>query len=221
VAGVRDRWRRTLLCGGTVLYLRAVVDELDLPPTDRAVRAGLEAEAERVGAVAMYERLARSDPVAASRIEPQNVRRTVRALEVAHVTGRPFSSFAIAWERYDPDRVRAAGIRVPPEVLARRVETRVADMLEAGLLDEVRTLVHAGLGSWLTASQAIGYAEFARHLAGELTLDEAVAGTVKRTRALARRQMSFLRRDPRVRWFDAGENGAGPLVEEIVEHLRG
>jgi tRNA dimethylallyltransferase len=220
-AGIRDRGRRVLLSGGTVLYLRAVVDELAFPPTDPGVRAGLVAEAERVGAIAMYGRLARSDPVAAGRIEPGNVRRTVRALEVAHVTGRPFSSFASAWERYEPERVRVAGIRIPTDVLARRIEARVARMLEDGVLDEVRELVGRGFGAWLTASRAIGYAEFARHLAGELTLEEAVAGTVKRTRALARRQMAFLRRDPRVRWFEAGEDGAAPLVEEIVEQLRG
>jgi tRNA dimethylallyltransferase len=94
-------------------------------------------------------------------------------------------------------------------------------MLADGLLEEVRGLVAAGFGSWLTASQAIGYAEFARHLAGELSLDEAVAGTVRRTKALARRQMAFLRRDPRVRWFDAGADGAAPLVGEIVRYLRG
>jgi tRNA dimethylallyltransferase len=221
VAAIRDRGHRVLLSGGTVLYLRAVVDDLAFPPTDPAVRAGLEAEAERVGAIAMYGRLARSDPVAAGRIEPANVRRTVRALEVAHVTGRPFSSFASAWERYEPGRVRAAGIRTPPDVLAGRIEARILGMIADGFLDEVRELVAKGFGSWLTASQAIGYAEFARHLAGELALEDAVAGTVKRTRALARRQMAFLRRDPRVRWFEAGEDGAAPLVDEIVEHLRG
>jgi tRNA dimethylallyltransferase len=220
-SGIRGRGRRVLLSGGTVLYLRALVDELAFPPTDPSVRSTLEAEAERVGAIAMYERLARSDPVAAEKIEPENVRRTIRALEVARLTGRPFSSFAQAWERYEPSRVRAAGIRVAPDALSRRIERRVGSMIASGMLEEVRGLVSAGFGSWLTSSQAIGYAEFARHLAGDLTLEEAVAGTVKRTRALARRQMAFLRRDPRIRWFEAGEDGAGPLVDELAEYLRG
>ena len=221
IEGIRARGRRVLLAGGTVLYERAVVDDLAFPLTDPDVRSELEAEAERAGAVAMYERLAVSDPVAAAKIEPANVRRTIRALEVARITGRPFSSFADAWERYDADRVRAAGIEMPKAVLAERIAARVNEMLERGLLDEVRSLVGRGFGGWLTSSQAIGYAEFARHLAGEWTFDEAVAGTVRRTKALARRQMSFLRRDPRIRWFPAGPEGAVAIVEDIVRYLEG
>ncbi len=149
------------------------------------------------------------------------MRRVVRALEVAELTGRPFSSFAEDWARYEPGRLRAAGVHIAADVLARRIEARVTGMLDAGMLEEVRGLVDRGLGRWLTSSQAIGYAEFARHVAGELTLEEAVAGTVRRTKALARRQRSFLRRDPRVRWFEAGEAGAAAHVEEIAEYLRG
>jgi tRNA dimethylallyltransferase len=143
----------------------------------------------------------------------------VRALEVAELTGRPFSSFAEGWDAYEPDRVRAAGISLPAPVLRTRIEDRIAEMLERGWLDEVRGLVERGFGAWLTSAQAIGYAELARHLAGELTLDAAIAGTVKRTRALARRQLAFFRRDPRIRWFEAGEAGAEPLVEDVVAHL--
>lgn len=221
VEDVRGRGRRVLLAGGTALYLRAIVDDLSFPGTDPSVRAALEIQAERLGAVRMYERLAESDLVAAAKIDPANVRRIVRALEVAELTGRPFSSFARAWERYEPARMRAAGVAVPRELLAKRIEARVAEMLGAGVLDEVRALVERGLGRWLTSTQAIGYAEFARHLGGELSLDDAVSGTVKRTRALARRQMAFLRRDPRIRWFEAGEAGATTLVDEIAEHLGG
>lgn len=221
IAGIRSRGRRPLLAGGTALYLRALADDLEFPPTDPSVRAELEAEADRMGALEMHERLAAGDPVAAARIEPGNVRRTVRALEVERLTGRPFSSFSRAWERRDPERLRAAGIDLPRTALAKRIEARVAEMLDAGLLDEVRALVDLGFAGWLTATQAIGYAEFARHLFGELSLEEAVAGTVRRTKALARRQMSFLRRDPRIRWFEAGAAGAAPLVEDIAEHLDG
>jgi len=169
----------------------------------------------------MYERLAESDPVAAAKIDPANVRRTIRALEVAELTGRPFSSFARAWDRYETGRVRAAGISMASDVLAKRIASRVDDMLGAGLLDEVRGLVERGFGRWLTASQAIGYAEFARHLAGELSLEAAVAGTVRRTKGLARRQIAFLRRDPRIRWFEVGEAGAAAHVDGIAEYLGG
>jgi tRNA dimethylallyltransferase len=94
-------------------------------------------------------------------------------------------------------------------------------MVDAGLLDEVRALLARGLFGWLTASRAIGYAEFARHLQGELSLEEATAETVKRTRELARRQMVWFRRDPRIRWFPAGERGAIEKVDELTEYLQG
>lgn len=220
IAGIEARERRSLLVGGSGLYYRALVDGLEFPVTDPAARRELEAQAELLGAERMYERLASMDPIAASRIEPANVRRTIRALEVATITGRPFSSFAEAWERYPADRVRAAGVDLPRDVLARRIEARVAAMLGSGLLDEVRALLDRGLFGWLTSSQAIGYAEFARHLRGEISLEEAEAGTVKRTKALARRQVAWFRRDPRIRWYRVGEDGAGAMVDELVEYLR-
>jgi tRNA dimethylallyltransferase len=209
---VRERGREPLLVGGSGLYVRAVVDDLVFPPTDPAVRARLEREVTSAGARAMYERLAELDPPAADRIEPDNVRRTVRALEVAEVTGRPFSSYAEAWDRYPDGRVRAVGIDVPRPDLYERIEARVREQLAEGLIEEVKELAHRGLSGWLTASQAIGYAEFARHLEGELSLDEAVARTVKRTKALARRQLAWFRRDPRVRWLAHDEPALADLV---------
>lgn len=221
VEGVEARGRRVLLVGGSGLYLRAIVDELEFPATDPAARDQLWGEAEALGPDRLYERLAELDPAAAARIEPSNVRRTVRALEVAAVTGRPFSSYAERWERYPDERVRAAGIDVPRDVLAARIEARVRAMVDGGLLDEVRALLDRGLLGWLTASRAIGYAEFARHLRSEITLEEATAETVKRTRELARRQMVWFRRDPRIRWFPADERGAIGMVDELTEYLQG
>jgi tRNA dimethylallyltransferase len=196
-----------------------VVDQLKFPGTDPAVRDELQREAEALGAERMHGRLAETDPAAAAKIEPENVRRTVRALEVAAITGRPFSSYAAAWESYPPDRVRAAGIRLTPEQLRGRVDERVREMLDAGWLDEVEKLVAGGFGGWLTSTQAIGYAELARHLEGELSLEDAVGQTVKRTRHLVRRQMAWFRRDPRIRWFDAGAEGATSIVDELVAYL--
>jgi len=219
IADVRARGAAPLLVGGSALYLRAAVDDLDFPATDPEVRASLEREAALDGAEAMHDRLRTTDPAAAARIEPGNVRRSVRALEVIALTERPFSSFATAWERFDPARVRAAGVTLDREVLRGRIAARVDAMVSAGLLEEVAALVERGLGAWLTSSQAIGYAEVARHLAGEMTLEAAVAATVKRTNALARRQIAFLRRDPRITWFEVGERGAIERVAEIAEHL--
>lgn len=216
---VRGRGRPPLLVGGSGLYFRAVVDDLDFPGTEPAVRRELEREAVAVGAERLHGRLADFDPAAAGKIEPGNVRRTVRALEVASITGRPFSSFADAWEDYPAGAVRAAGVRLPGAELRARIEARVRAMLAAGWLDEVRELVDAGFGGWLTATQAIGYAELARHLGGELALEAAVERIVIRTRALARRQLAWFRRDPRIRWFDVGEGGAADAADDLASYL--
>ncbi len=221
VEEIEGRGRRVLLVGGSGLYFRAVVDDLEFPGTDAEARGELEAQAAVLGPERLHQRLAGLDPVAAARIEPSNVRRTVRALEVAAVTGRPMSSYSEAWERYPAERVRAAGVDVPRNALARRIEARVRWMVESGFVDEVRAMLDRGLLGWLTASQAIGYAEFARHLEGELSLEEAAAQTIRRTKELARRQMVWFRRDPRIRWFAAGEDGATAIVDELTEYLQG
>lgn len=206
---------RPLLVGGSGLYLRAVADDLVFPPEDAATRADLQAQARALGPEALARRLADLDPAAAAKIEPGNVRRLVRALEVPAITGTPFSAFAETWERYDPARLRAAGINIERAVLAERITRRVATMLEAGVLEEVRGLLDRGFGGWLTATQAIGYAELAAHLDGRLSLEEAVEQTVKRTKELARRQMAWFRRDPRIHWLDAGAGGAPEIVDDI------
>jgi tRNA dimethylallyltransferase len=216
---VARRGRRALLVGGSGLYFRAAVDRLVFPAEDATIREVLEREGELLGAGSLHRRLARMDPTAASKIEPGNMRRTVRALEVAAVTGRPFSSFATSWSRYPAERVRAAGVSLVPEVLHGRVQTRVRAMMQAGFLAEVRSLMARGFGEWLTSTQAIGYAEMAAYLEGRLTCEQAVDGTVKRTKALARRQMAWFRKDPRIRWFEAGEEGAGPLAGDIRRYL--
>ncbi len=208
-----------LLVGGSGLYLRAVVDELAFPPEDPAVRDELEREAVAVGAERLHQRLQRADPDAADKIEPGNLRRVVRALEVAAITGRRFSSFGTAWDVYDPARLRAAGIAIDGPILADRIADRVSAMFAAGWLEEVRGLVDRGWGGWLTSSQAIGYSELVRHLDGRLGLDEAWERTTARTRNLARRQMAWFRRDPRIRWFEAGSGGAMDVVDDVRTYL--
>jgi tRNA dimethylallyltransferase len=219
VRAIGARGHPVLLVGGSGLYFRAVVDDLEFPGTDPATRSELERQADALGPVRIYERLAALDPIAAARMDPGNVRRTVRALEVPAITGRPFSTYAEAWERHDVHAVRAAGLRMPREALMARIGTRVRSMLDEGWLEEVRSLLEQGFGGWLTSTQAIGYAELARHLRGDMTMGAAVEATVKRTGNLARRQMSWFRRDPRIRWFDVDERGAMTAVEPILEHL--
>lgn len=219
ISEIGGRRARAVLVGGSGLYFRSLVDDLEFPSTDAGVRSELEREAAIVGPGALYRRLALSDPAAAGRIERGNTRRIVRALEVAAVTGRDFSSFSHAWQDFSPGHVRAAGIAMPGDVLALRVARRVREMMDRGFLEEVRRLIEQGFGRWLTSTQAIGYAEMVRHLEGGLALEGAVAETVKRTKKLARRQMAWFRRDPRIRWFDAGEEGASALTEDILEYL--
>jgi tRNA dimethylallyltransferase len=210
---------RPLLVGGSGLYFRAIVDDLEFPPEDRAIREELEREAVAVGPAPLHRRLIAMDPVAASRIDPGNVRRTVRALEVAAITGERFSDFAEPWIRYDAGRVRVAGIQIDREILGARIERRVQRMIDGGWRDEVRALVDRGYGAWLTSTQAIGYSEFALELDGRLSHDEAVARTVKRTKELARRQEAWFNRDPRVRWFATGSGGALDVADPIRLYL--
>jgi tRNA dimethylallyltransferase len=215
---LRARGRRVLLVGGGGLYYRAVVDALVFPGTSPAIRGLLEAEAAVLGPGPLYRRLAGLDPVAAGRIEPGNARRTVRALEVAALTGRRFSDQYVAWDRYPSGALRAAGVDVDRVSLHRRIERRVEGMLP-GLLEETRALLERGAAPFLTSSQAIGYAEATACLRGSISEAEAAAITIQRTKALARRQLAWLRRDPRIRWFPTGEDGAAGVAGQIARFL--
>jgi tRNA dimethylallyltransferase len=200
IAGVEARGRRALVVGGTGLYVQAVVDGLALPGEWPELKAQLEAQPPED----LHRRLAELDPLAASRIEPGNARRLVRALEVTLGSGRPFSSFGPGLGAYPPSRrFGLAGVWLPRPVLAERIEARYRQQLAAGFLDEVR-----GLRDRMsrTARQALGYKELLAHVAGDATLEEAVAAAVRRTREFARRQRAWFRRDPRITWLGAPAN---------------
>jgi tRNA dimethylallyltransferase len=203
LAAIADRGGRALLVGGTGLYLRALVDDLDLPGRWPDVRAELEQEPDTV---ALHARLAGVDPVAAGRVEPTNRRRVVRALEVALGSGRSFSSFGPGLDAYPAVDVPQIGLRPPLDVLDRRIADRVAEMAAAGFVDEVRRLLDGPGGLGPTASQALGYREVAAALRAGTSVDEALEETVRRTRSFARRQLRWFRRDPRIVW-DEGEDG--------------
>jgi tRNA dimethylallyltransferase len=209
VADIEARGKRALLVGGTGLYVQAVIDPLTFPPEDRAVRDAIVARNHDFdGGAGLHAELARVDPVAAARIEPGNLRRTVRALEVIEITGRPFSSFGGGIQTYGPTifPVRIAGVWLPRDVLNARINARVAAMREAGLLDEVRGLRDRAELS-RTAAQAIGYREVLDHLhRDDVPLFAALDAAAARTRQFARRQRMWFRRDPRIAWFGAPEN---------------
>jgi len=205
IADITARGKRPILAGGSGLYVRAALDDLTFPGTDPDVRARLEAELDDLGPAALHTRLAAADPAAAAAILPSNGRRIVRALEVIELTGRPFTATLPDYGASIP--AVQLGLRPAREELDRRIETRVDQMWAAGFEAEVRQLERAGLRQGRTASRALGYQQLLRHLAGEWTLDQARAETVRATRRFARRQESWFRRDPRISWLDAAAPG--------------
>lgn len=199
LADLAARDVRAVAVGGSGLYVRALLDRMEFPGTDPAVRAALEERVEAEGARALHAELAAVDPVAAEGIGPRNARRIVRALEVVALTGRPYSA-SLPRHEYEVPAVQI-GLDCDRAVLDARIDARVARMWDGGLLDEVRALAEHGLGR--TASRAVGYAQALAELRGELDSAAARAATAAGTRRLARKQMGWFGRDPRVHWLDA------------------
>ncbi|AGM04941.1 tRNA (adenosine(37)-N6)-dimethylallyltransferase MiaA [Amycolatopsis keratiniphila] len=210
-----DAGRVPILTGGSGLYVQAVLDDLKFPGTDPDVRARLTAETDEIGVPAMHARLAELDPVAATAILPTNSRRIVRALEVIEITGEPFSANLPkpGPARYDTVLI---GIDREPAELDARVDRRVELMFEAGLVDEVRTLLGQGLRDGLTASRALGYQQVIAALDGDGDFAAASAATAQATRRFVRRQRSWFRRDKRIQWFDGGSERLAERVLEAV-----
>ncbi|WP_113700809.1 tRNA (adenosine(37)-N6)-dimethylallyltransferase MiaA [Nonomuraea lactucae] len=205
-----------VLVGGSGLYVRAALDDLEFPGTDPAIRARLEAELAEGGPAPLYERLRVRDPAAAAAILPSNGRRIVRALEVIELSGRPFSATMPSYEAVYPSV--QIGLEVPRPELDERIAVRVERMWAAGLVGEVRALLGQGLAEGRTAGRALGYAQVMRFLAGEWAEERAFEETVRATRRFARRQESWFRRDPRVRWlpYDAPD-----LLERSLAEIAG
>jgi tRNA dimethylallyltransferase len=174
----------------------------------------LESEADTA---ALHRRLGALDPAAAARMAPTNRRRIVRALEVTEGSGRPFSSFGPGVDAYQPSpRFVLAGVWLPRAVVAERIARRVADMVAAGLVEEVRSLA-TRLGP--TARQALGYKELLGHVESGVPLPEAVEATIRRTRTFSVRQRRWFRRDPRIRWFGTERNPVA-LLPALLRELQ-
>jgi tRNA dimethylallyltransferase len=203
IADIRGRGKTPILVGGSGLYVRAVIDDLRFPGTDPDVRARLETELAQVGAVSLHTRLAGLDPVAAAAILPGNGRRIVRALEVIELSGQPFSATMPEYRSVLP--TVQLGLDLPRPELDQRIEARVRQMWTDGLVDEVRQLIKLGLRDGWTASRALGYAQVLSVIDGQCAEAEAELQTVQATRRFARRQESWFRRDPRIRWLPASE----------------
>jgi len=214
---IAARRHHALLVGGTGLYLRAVVDDLTIPGRYPDVVADLEADLDlgRASVEDLHARLARLDPLGASRMEPTNRRRVVRALEVTVGSGRPFSEFGPGLEAYPANGVAQVGVALAPEEVDRRIAARFTAMLDAGLLDEVRTLAARPGGISRTARQALGYRELLAHVEDGAPLEACREEAVRRTRQFARRQASWFRRDPRITWV----SGAAEVRRQLAEWL--
>ncbi|MBC6464035.1 tRNA (adenosine(37)-N6)-dimethylallyltransferase MiaA [Actinomadura alba] len=212
IGDVHGRGHVPVLVGGSGLYVRAALDDLEFPGTDPAVRGRLEEELAERGPEILHERLRGLDPPAAAAILPSNGRRVVRALEVIEISGRPFTA-TLPDYRYLYDAVQI-GLTVPRPELDERIAVRVEHMWSAGFVAEVETLERAGLRDGLTAGRALGYAQVLRFLAGEWTEERAKEETIRATRRFARKQESWFRRDPRVHWrpYDATD-----LAERALE----
>lgn len=210
-----------VLCGGTGLYLNAVIDEMTFPvgEKDGGIRERYERIAAERGADALHELLAERDPESAALIHPNNVRRVVRALEMSDEGVSYARHHEGLHERATHYPARIWGLSWPREDLYARIDARVDQMVEAGLVEEVRALVGRGLTTDVTAGQAIGYKEILEALSGRVELGEAVELVKRRTRRYAKRQLSWFRHDGRVRWLEMGELGLEEACERIVFDL--
>ena len=219
---IAARNHRAVLCGGTGLYVRAAIDAYEFPAGEQVgnpVRERWTAFAEAHGAQALWDELQRRDPDSAAVVHPNNVRRVVRAFELL-AEGRSYAEQKRNLAAVPPavDAVQF-GLAVTPEVLNARIDARVDAMMEAGLVDEVRGLLDAGLREGLTAPQAIGYKEIVEALEGRCSMGEAVAAIKQATRRYGKRQRTWFRRDGRIHWIDADAGDAHAVAREILSQL--
>jgi tRNA dimethylallyltransferase len=241
VQQVHSRGKLPIVVGGTGFYIRALLGGAELPPAgaDWELRQRFEKQAEQEGPQSLHQFLASVDPESARRIPAANVRRVIRALEVYHLTGRPLSSFrsplagrarppafgrasppdhkraSLDPEKPSPYNVLAFALTMPREQLRRRIEERIVRMMEMGWLEEVRGLLAKGYGMDAPAMQAVGYRHLARHLAGEMTLEDAIAATKIETWQYARRQLTWFRGEKDLMWLDVGRSQPQELAERI------
>ena len=208
-----------IVVGGTGLYIKAILDDLNFPDTDPEIRARIAQEAQELGAEVMHQRLQQLDPAAATAIPKENVRRVVRALEVIEITGQPYTAnLPRAGSTRYPD-AKQFGLVMERETLGERIDRRVELMWEKGLVAEVRDLMKEGLLEGRTAQAALGYAQIINFAKGEMTESEAKEETKRATRQYARRQETWFSRDERITWLKKAP--VDQLVEKIISSTIG
>jgi tRNA dimethylallyltransferase len=207
-ADLRRRGKIPILVGGTGLYLRSVIDDLEIPPQFPDVRAELE---KRQDLPSLFAELERLDALAASRIDANNERRVLRALEVTLGAGRPFSSFGPGMVEYPDTNFTLFGLRMDRSRFDGRIDQRYDEQMQRGFLEEVERLSTRDRGIGRTARQALGYRELLRHIEEHAPLEDVLIDAKVRTHRFARRQMKWFRRDPRIEWVDLDASG-------VVDH---
>lgn len=212
---IHSRGKNVVMVGGTGLYIKAVIDELNFPDTDPLVRHTLNKEAEELGIDAMFSRLEKLDPAAAIAIDRANLRRIIRALEVIEITGKPFTANLPREESIRYPAALQFGLVMDRDSLSERIDERVNIMFRNGLVAEVQQLMSAGLLQGRTAQRALGYSQVISHLQGELSLEAAIEETKRATRQYARRQETWFSRDARIKWISPIQ----PRLESILESL--
>jgi tRNA dimethylallyltransferase len=221
---IQSRGVTPILVGGSMLYVAAALNTFEFPERDAALRSELEIELETLGSHAMHRRIEALDPVAASRIDPENGRRVVRALEIILLTGEPFAA-ALPDETESWQPVLEIGLNSERAHLVERLAARVELMWKQGLVAEAEGLIEQGIREGKTSSRAIGYSQALAQLDGEMTEQEAIAQTIQLTQRYARRQMSWFRRDERIQWLDYQDpkvfDKAISLISTGAPHLLG
>lgn len=206
-----------VVVGGTGLYIKAILDDLNFPETDPSVRVEFEKLAEEIGAAQLHQRLAKLDPAAALAIPAENIRRVIRALEVIEITGKPFTANLPRAGSTKYPEAKQFGLEVERENLDQRIDIRVEKMWKQGFVEEVKNLISAPGGMGKTASQAIGYRQIIDFLNGEILEIEAKELTKVATRQYARRQETWFRRDERITWLSPNSNRLELLLSDILK----
>jgi tRNA dimethylallyltransferase len=212
---VHQRGNHALIVGGTGLYIKAVLDDLNFPDTDPVIRARLEMQAIELGSEALFAKLQELDPAAALAIDRANTRRIVRALEVIEISGKPFTANLPREDssRY-PDAIQC-GLVMEREHLRERIDARVDRMWESGFVSEVDSLIEAGILEGSTAQRALGYSQIIAMRAGAISEEEAKEETKRSSRQYARRQETWFSRDARIQWVAPHQ----PRLETILEKI--
>jgi tRNA dimethylallyltransferase len=221
ISEIEARGKNAIIVGGTGLYIKAILDDLNFPDTDPVVRESLNKMAEKIGGPAMHQRLAKLDPGAALAIDAQNLRRVIRALEVIEITGQPFTANLPRIESTRYPQARQFGLVLDRALLAQRIDQRVERMWELGLVQETKGLIEAGIRNGRTAQLALGYAQILKFTDGEISEETAKDETKRATRQYARRQETWFTRDRRIQWVSSKQSRLERIEELLARPVPG